>query len=324
MRFFPISLKNLSNDFLAPCDLYRETRRKFVLFARKGIPIRSGIRSQFLESGLQMLYAREQDAFQDLSFLQENLLSAIHDPDISTAQKAAVVHASCRGALQNVYKDPRATFLNQAFEILSPAIDLIISNDETIRCMMQLTAYDHSTYNHSTNVGIFSIALAKNFLGPDAEKDLSRLSSGFFLHDLGKCKIPKEILNKPGPLTPAERLIVNQHPRDGYNMLNSTGLMSEEAKIITLQHHEREDGTGYPQGLKGSEIHPYARICRIADVYEALTAKRPYHQARSTFEALKLMKEEVLDDMDQEIFGYFINLFTPDRPQSEQKRLAQI
>jgi HD-GYP domain-containing protein (c-di-GMP phosphodiesterase class II) len=77
---------------------------------------------------------------------------------------------------------------------------------------------------------------------------------------------------------------------------------------ITLQHHERDNGTGYPYGLKAKDIHPYAKICRLADVYEALTADRPYRKSYSTFEALRIMKDEV-GDMDRDMFDQFVKLF---------------
>ena len=80
--------------------------------------------------------------------------------------------------------------------------------------------------------------------------------------------------------------------------------------VIVMQHHEREDGTGYPRKLKGDEIHTYGRICCIADVYDALTAQRSYQEPRSTFDALKLMKEKLLSHFQQEMFEKFVLLFT--------------
>jgi HD-GYP domain-containing protein (c-di-GMP phosphodiesterase class II) len=99
------------------------------------------------------------------------------------------------------------------------------------------------------------------------------------------------------------------HPQLGYELLEQTGHMTDEARIIILEHHEKDDGTGYPNGLEARDIHPYARICRLADVYEALTSDRPYHTRQSTFDALKLMKNHVLADIDQQLFTHFVKLF---------------
>jgi HD-GYP domain-containing protein (c-di-GMP phosphodiesterase class II) len=138
---------------------------------------------------------------------------------------------------------------------------------------------------------------------------MHRLGAGFFLHDLGKCRIPIEIINKPGRLTPRERQVINGHVEAGHRILCDNGMLTDEARTILLEHHERDDGRGYPYGKTGAEIHPYARICRLADIYEALTSERPYHNQRSTFEALKLMKERVVTDVDQELFAHFARLF---------------
>jgi HD-GYP domain-containing protein (c-di-GMP phosphodiesterase class II) len=92
------------------------------------------------------------------------------------------------------------------------------------------------------------------------------LGSGFFLHDVGKVLIDAAILNKPARLTDEEMKEIQRHPNLGFNLLNNAKQLSEEAKFIVLQHHEKYDGTGYPKRLKGELIHIYARICSLADV----------------------------------------------------------
>ena len=107
---------------------------------------------------------------------------------------------------------------------------------------------------------------------------MNELGTGFFLHDLGKVNINQDILNKPGRLTDEEMNEVKRHPAQGFKILNETKHLTEESKLIVLQHHERQDGKGYPKGLKGEAIHIYGRICSIADVYDALTSDRPYRK----------------------------------------------
>lgn len=174
---------------------------------------------------------------------------------------------------------------------------------------MHLTSHDHATYIHSTNVGIFALALAKRFYRRSTRHDLHKLGVGFFLHDLGKCQISTDILNKADALTSAERKIIEQHPQLGHDMLSQMAQSSDEANIVIWQHHEKDDGTGYPLGLEQQQIHPYAHICRMADVYDAITSVRPYHAALSTFQALKIMKESILSDIDWHMFQEFVQLF---------------
>jgi HD-GYP domain-containing protein (c-di-GMP phosphodiesterase class II) len=101
------------------------------------------------------------------------------------------------------------------------------------------------------------------------------------------------------------------HPYKGYEILDEAGFLTKEAELIVLQHHERSDGTGYPQGLKGREIHEYGRICSLADVFDALTSRRSYHRERSPFDALELMREKMLGHFERELFERFVLLFGP-------------
>jgi HD-GYP domain-containing protein (c-di-GMP phosphodiesterase class II) len=309
-QFLPVALATLQFERAAPCDLYRCIRdEQYVFFAKKGVLFDRAKRDRVIFSGADRLYIREEERALYSAYLKETLVSIVNDPAVSSDKKAQAVHTACLQTLQRTFEEPRAVFLAQACEILEPTVNLIVSDDQATRHLIHLTTYDHSTYVHSTNVGIFSIALARILFSGDKQHNMQALGAGFFLHDLGKCKIPIEILNKPGMLTDEEREIVQRHVLDGYQMVESSGLMTDEARTIILQHHERDDGRGYPNGKRAEEIHPYARICRLADVYEALTADRPYHNSRSSFEALKFMKEHVVSGPDEQVFAGFVKLF---------------
>ena len=312
-----IGLSLLHEEQYAPCDLYRKVSAhlwrvgepEHVLFAGKGLPFGQDIQGKLSFFGIQSLYIREKDAQLYYDYVQKVTQEILHDPISSPDRKAGAVYNCCREIMRKVYDDPRAPFLRLAEEIITPTVDLIIGDDRTTNCLVKLAGYDNNTYTHCTNVGIFGIALARSYYGAKAEKEIRQLGAGFFLHDLGKCKIPLEIINKPGPLTAEERTIIQQHPLAGLEILKKSPTICEEAKLVAAQHHERDDGKGYSSGLVRVEIHPYARICRIADIYEALTSDRSYHKRRSTFEALKIMKEDLVSDLDHELYNHFVRLF---------------
>ena len=309
-QFLPVALATLQFERAAPCDLYRCVRdEQYVFFAKKGVLFDHDAWDRLIASGANLLYIREEERKLYSNYLKETLVSIVNNPAVSSEKKAKAVHSACLQTLQRTFEEPRAVFLAQACEILEPTVNLIVSDDQATKHLIHLTTYDHSTYVHSTNVGIFSIALARILFSGDKQHNMQALGAGFFLHDLGKCKIPIEILNKPGMLTDEERDIVQRHVLDGYQMVESSGLMTDEARTIILQHHERDDGRGYPNKKTAEEIHPYARICRLADIYEALTSDRPYHNSRSSFEALKFMKEHVVSGPDEEVFAGFVKLF---------------
>lgn len=126
-----------------------------------------------------------------------------------------------------------------------------------------------------------------------SERDMYILRTGGLLHDIGKLSLPPEILEKRGYLTDDEMALVQTHPVEGYRILQAFHHPRASAiRDIVRHHHERLDGSGYPDGLSGSQISLFSRIVAIADVFEAMTADRPYRRAMSSLEALKIMGEE--------------------------------
>jgi putative two-component system response regulator len=132
---------------------------------------------------------------------------------------------------------------------------------------------DPYTVGHQKGVERISVRIGRH-LGLSEER-LSGLSIGALLHDIGKIRIPAQILTKPGRLTPGEYALIKEHPEDGYELLQPLEFRQPVAEFVR-QHHERFDGSGYPHGLKGSQIHLEAQIIGLADVYESMANHRPY------------------------------------------------
>jgi HD-GYP domain-containing protein (c-di-GMP phosphodiesterase class II) len=238
------------------------------------------------------------------------LREAVRDRTLPPEQKSKIVYQSSRVLVERLLEDPKAENIQEAKKGISEIVDMIIAEDATSRELLKITAHDFYTYTHSVNVGVFAVMLAKAvFKGSDAH-NMHELGAGFFLHDIGKVRIDPGIINKPGKLTEEEMAAMKSHPYQGYRILKETNQLTEECMFIVMQHHEREDGTGYPRMLKGEQIHTYGRICCIADVYDALTAERSYKQRLNTFEALKLMKDQLLNHFHRELFEKFVLLFT--------------
>ena len=155
---------------------------------------------------------------------------------------------------------------------------------EMMQCMR---GYDDLTYAHSINV-----ALICNVIGTWmnlSHDDIETLMIAGMLHDIGKLRIPPEIIQKPSKLTDNEYAIIKKHPEYGYEILSTKNLNSK-IKLATLQHHERYDGKGYPNGLKGNEIDLFSGIVAIADVYDAMTADRVYRKGICPFPVLEHME----------------------------------
>lgn len=237
------------------------------------------------------------------------LREAIHDKTLAPEKKSKLVYHHSLQLMERLFEDPKTENIQEAKKGISEIVDLVISENATADQLLKITSYDFYTYTHSVNVGVLSIMLCKAlFKGSDAH-DMHELGAGFFLHDIGKTRVDPAIINKPGKLTDEEMMKMRSHPYQGYKILSEANQLTEECKFIVMQHHEREDGTGYPRRLKGDEIHTYGRIGCIADVYDAITAERSYKQKIDTFHALKIMKEQLLHHFQPELFEKFVLLF---------------
>jgi HD-GYP domain-containing protein (c-di-GMP phosphodiesterase class II) len=155
--------------------------------------------------------------------------------------------------------------------------------------LAEISTADVYTFAHSIDVCAFSIYMGLYY--GYKKDDLLKLGIGSILHDLGKTRIPPEILNKPGKLTDEELEEIKNHPVFGYNMLmdNISDQLSESSLEIVLNHHERYNGSGYPRGIKRDEIGDMASICALSDIYNAMTTERVYRKAFPPNEAYELI-----------------------------------
>jgi HD-GYP domain-containing protein (c-di-GMP phosphodiesterase class II) len=239
----------------------------------------------------------------------DGLLEAIHDVNLTPQEKAKAVRAHSITMISNLLENPTAENIQDVKKGIAEVVDLILTDDDTSLYLLDITSHDFYTYTHSVNVGFLAVSLSKALFKKSEAHNMHELGAGFFLHDLGKVEVDASIINKPGKLTEEEMAQMRQHPHMGYKLLYETNQLTHECKKIVLQHHERYDGKGYPDGLERDDIHLYGRICSIADVFDALTSERSYRQKLDPFAALKLMKEEMIHHFHRDLFEQFVLLF---------------
>ncbi|MDY0306206.1 MAG: HD-GYP domain-containing protein [Desulfovibrio aminophilus] len=183
-------------------------------------------------------------------------------------------------------------------------IDSVFRNERAGATLCKLRRFDEYTYTHCINVSVLAVILGRHLRL--SKKALRMLGVAGLFHDVGKAKIPEDILNKPGQLSDKEFKVMQGHSLEGYRiMVGQKGLHPEILKAI-LQHHERYDGRGYPQGLKGPDIGKFSRIVSVVDVYDALTSKRVYKDALAPTRALGMMYQWRLSDFYPNSVEHFI------------------
>jgi HD-GYP domain-containing protein (c-di-GMP phosphodiesterase class II) len=172
--------------------------------------------------------------------------------------------------------------------------------------LLQLKEFDQYTTTHSMNVSVLTMALGESLgLSPSAVRAFGLAG---LLHDLGKVRIPPEILAKPGKLTPEERRVVEAHPADGARMLLDGSDPLDLAAVVAYEHHRCHDGRGYPRPHYARERHQASRLVHVCDVYDALRTRRPYRDAWSSGEALDYIHERAGGEFDPAMSAAFIEL----------------
>lgn len=204
---------------------------------------------------------------------------------------AARVYHQAKDYVKQMWEDARlgkSIDPEGARQLASSMVDSIMRNENALVWLTQLKHRDEYTSQHSLNVSVFSILFGRH-LGLN-KAQLKLLGFGALLHDIGKMRIPLEILNKPGRPTPEEMELLKKHPEYGKEILaEKQSDLPPVVFDIAYSHHERYDGSGYPLGLSGNEISRFTYIVSIVDVYDAVTSDRCYHMGISPHEALNLM-----------------------------------
>lgn len=167
---------------------------------------------------------------------------------------------------------------------------------------------DKYMYQHSINVAIYSSFIGR-WLGLD-ESTLKKLIYSALLHDIGKTRITKEILKKPGRLNDQEYKKIKEHPVYGYNIIKKNKYLSHSIALGVLQHHERENGSGYPLGVTGEKIHIFGKIIAVADIYDAMTSNRVYKARESALKVIEEMLSDSFHTLDPKIVRVFVNGLT--------------
>ena len=191
-------------------------------------------------------------------------------------------------SMELMYADTRPdTLLHASTKIADNLMHSIERNNAVVLNIMELKTSDEYTFTHSIDVATISMIVAKKLQLPP--HTIQEIGTAGILHDVGKTKVPPEILNKPARLTAEEFEVMKKHSLYSYEMIKDISDLSDAIKYGVLEHHEKIDGSGYPLGVKGDEIAPYAKVLTVADIYDALCTARPYKKGYTPREAVEML-----------------------------------
>lgn len=292
--------------------------RRYLLQRDREVP--PDLAGRLLELGVYEVWVR----CRNLEFLE-----TIIDEGLGEHQRE--VYAQVRRSFEAVMSGHAAELdINRFQSTIADLFDYLKASHTGSLMLEKLDAFDNYLMSHAANVCYLSLLLGlrleryliseRSWKTPREAKDLQLLGLGALLHDVGKMKIPPEILHKPGKLTRDEMELMRQHPQFGYEMLK--GRVPPAAALVALNHHQRFDGTGYPNRrdaqtgetlppLSGKQIPVFARIATIADIYDAATAKRCYSEAKPPVQVLYELRTLCQGAFDPAIEKAFYEIIPP-------------
>lgn len=216
--------------------------------------------------------------------------------DRSKVQLTESVKKRVEEGIQYLYNNTESeSFTSATNSIAQDLMKAIMENDAIAVDIDALKVSDEYTFKHSVDVATMAMIIARKHGLSD--KEVYEIGIAGLLHDVGKSKIPNEVLNKPGKLTDEEFALMKQHSLFGYGILKDKEDISESVRMGVLQHHEKINGKGYPLGVPANKINPYAKILSVADIYDALVTERPYKKAFSKRDAVEMIMS-MTDELD--------------------------
>jgi HD-GYP domain-containing protein (c-di-GMP phosphodiesterase class II) len=289
---------------------------------RSGVRMTARYKELLLRAGVHAIYVEDDES---AGIVVEPI---IDDETRAVATRAvSSAYRSARDAMTSG-KPLSPEAVDSLQDVVQRLLRQVMTSEGVALALADLSSADAYTFQHSIDVTALGLLIGQRYFRQHGWVDyrgerhftrlderLSSLGLGLLLHDIGKLVIPDAILHKPGKLTPEEWRVMKSHPRAGVDMLDGSQ-WSPLVKAIVLRHHERWDGSGYPDGKVGEQIHQMARIAAVADVYDAITSDRSYAPARPPQEGVRAITDGSGTLFDPDVVGTFSAVVAPFPPGS--------
>lgn len=305
-EFIKIPTMLVSYDCGIKFDVYIRKGDNYFLLARHG-ELSEGHKCRLRAHDVDELFIHSQDVATYDEYIERNFATLLDNDSIPLHHRSRMLYDYSLGMGRTLLNSgekslPTPKYREKLEALTENTYEYITRKKGAAKSIAGLLSHNYRTYSHCVNVSIYSILV---MVALDYGKHRAKLiGTGALLHDIGKTKIPRQILDKPGPLTDAERDVINTHPAHGLDVCRDMDLDTLTQECI-VQHHEKLDGSGYPYQTR--RIPEYVRIVTIADIFDALTSARPYSKAYTAFEALKIIsKDAEAGRLDKDLSRQFV------------------
>lgn len=287
--------RKLKPNMVLAKPIYNEQGR---ILIQEGIHLTDSMIKRLIDQGITYVYVMS-DLIKDVHV--ESGIS--YKLRVEAAEKVKQTFSEFKDIQQTENAYLLSSQQNEIGMVVKDILNEINDYDEAISLLADILIADDYTFQHSINVTIYSLAIGKKLDFSEAE--LLDLGTGAMLHDLGKIFIDKDILKKSGKLTYEEFEVIKSHTQLGFDFIRKKTNLPTVIAHCAFQHHERLDGSGYPRNLREDQIHKYAKVIAIADVFDAVTSHRIYREAMLPHEGLEILYAGVVDLFDQQMVEAF-------------------
>ena len=309
-EFTPVPTMLVSYDCGIKFDVYVRKGRHYLLFAKHG-ELCGHHKHRLAEHGVDTLYVHTDDISSYEEYIEKNFTGILQDDSIPIEERSRMLYDySLILGKHLLHCDQAAVPPAEAREKLESlaghAYEYLARKKGAVKSISELLSHNYRTYSHCVNVSLYTLFVLID-MGATRQK-AKRVGAGAFLHDIGKLKVPRNILDKRGRLSVEERQEIHKHPADGLALAQPMDLDALTRECI-IHHHEKLDGSGYP--AKAHRIPNHVRIVTMTDIYDALTSSRPYSKPYKPFEALKIIGKDVdAGRLDTDVFKEFVRVLT--------------
>lgn len=305
----PVAVTTLVASTVPQFDLYvrHGENNQMRLFRQRNYPFTQHGIEMLVARGIHTLYVLAADSKAYSDYLVDSVVDDASIPPVARYQALReTARVLLTDALESKNVDKVVGTTNGVAEQL---VLTVCGSRARLFDLFQVMAHDYSTFAHMMNVSTYCMLLAHS-IGIRDQAELIEIGQGALLHDIGKLEISAATLTKPGKLTQHEAQILREHPTRGFRKLAPGKDLSWGQLMMVYQHHERCDGRGYPANLLRSEIHDWARLCAIVDVFDALTNDRHYRSAAMLADVLEYFDVQAGRGFDEEMVHCLIALVT--------------
>lgn len=297
-----IHINTLRVNSVLPFRLFTKIEGEHILYRRENLPFTQNQRQALVENDIQFLFILGTELELYWLYLTDSIQRIIESQDDPLEDRASIFYSSSLELSRRVYQTalPGEGAIGQVQGLMHTHVAFLESKSYLHRLMPSMEERP-SLYSHALNVAQYGLMLARA-LGYQDEAELEAIGMGFFLQDYGMLQIPASLVFKEGPLSFEEWTAVKRHPAAGVEAIDRIPDVPEVTRSIVFSHHERLDGSGYPQGLSGDELSLPVKIAGLVDVFASLTTSRSYRPAHTAFQALELMASDVGRLYDRSVF----------------------